>query len=377
MSTAATARSRFTAEEVRASASPDPAFQAALDRLDTPDPKRNMVEVLLKEKASLAAEFPAMRAALARTRPRGVSETEHFLPLSTGFTSRVIIVSRKTVDADAAKAPVVVLLHGGGFVMGFPEFDLELARIATMATGAVFVLPTYRLTPDHLFPSSINDTWAVVQLVAKELSASPESRSKLLPPNADAAAGFIIGGTSAGANMASVIAHLAHDAKLQPPLTGQFFTCGSFMLPRSYAPIPSRYADAWLSYEQNKDDPLLPASMVDAIMELLHMPADGSLMGSFAWPNYELGVDSEGRVGKGHVGLPPAYFQAAGMDVIRDDTLVYETVLREESGVKTRLDLYPGFSHCAWSILPDLEVKKKWEADSVEGLRWLLEQGSK
>lgn len=45
-----------------------------------------------------------------------------------------------------------------------------------------------------------------------------------------------------------------------------------------------------------------------------------------------------------HEGLPPAYFQAMGLDILRDDAVVYEKVLRE-AGVKTKLDLYVSFGY--------------------------------
>lgn len=41
--------------------------------------------------------------------------------------------------------------------------------------------------------------------------------------------------------------------------------------------------------------------------------------------------------------LAKAYINVAGMDPIRDDGLIYARVLREEWGVETRLDVYPGY----------------------------------
>ncbi|KAI1868819.1 hypothetical protein JX265_006798 [Neoarthrinium moseri] len=79
-----------------------------------------------------------------------------------------------------------------------------------------------------------------------------------------------------------------------------------------------------------------------------------------------------GGVRHGHLNLPPAYFQICGLDIGRDDSLIYERVLREESNVSTRADLYPGFSHCWWSLFPELGMSKRREDDAVRGVAWLL-----
>ena len=83
--------------------------------------------------------------------------------------------------------------------------------------------------------------------------------------------------------------------------------------------------------------------------------------------------DAEGEVARGHVGLCPAFFQACGMDASRDDGLIYESVLREESGVRTRIYLYRGVPHCWWAFHPNLESSKKRLKDTILGVKWLLE----
>ncbi len=60
------------------------------------------------------------------------------------------------------------------------------------------------------------------------------------------------------------------------------------------------------------------------------------------------------------------------MDINRDEALIYEQVLREECGVQTRTDVYPGQPHIFWSVLPMLKQSKKWATDTVEGVGWLL-----
>ncbi len=75
-----------------------------------------------------------------------------------------------------------------------------------------------------------------------------------------------------------------------------------------------------------------------------------------------------------HSSLPPAYLQVCGIDPLRDEGLLYERVLREEAGVVTRLDLYPGFCHYFWTNFPLLDKSREFVEDTVKGVRWLLEQ---
>ena len=80
------------------------------------------------------------------------------------------------------------------------------------------------------------------------------------------------------------------------------------------------------------------------------------------------------KTNNGHKNLPPQYFQICGADPLRDEALVYERGLREDDGVKTKVDIYPGLPHGFWSVFPTMKASKKFVEDSVEGVKWLLEQ---
>ena len=77
----------------------------------------------------------------------------------------------------------------------------------------------------------------------------------------------------------------------------------------------------------------------------------------------------------GHKGLPPVFFQVAGMDPLRDEALVYERVLRTQAGVKTKLRLYPGLPHGFNLLFPQLTASGEAERDAMEGMKWLLGGG--
>lgn len=69
--------------------------------------------------------------------------------------------------------------------------------------------------------------------------------------------------TFPGGNLTAVLTHIARDEGLSPPLTGQYLAIpavGSGKL------IPEKYRDRWLSFEQNRDVPVLPIAAIDMFM---------------------------------------------------------------------------------------------------------------
>ena len=70
--------------------------------------------------------------------------------------------------------------------------------------------------------------------------------------------------------------------------------------------------------------------------------------------------------------LAKAFFQVAGMDPLRDQSLIYERALREEWDVETKLVVYAGYGHMFWTNWPEMEESKKYWRDMVQGMAWLL-----
>lgn len=68
------------------------------------------------------------------------------------------------------------------------------------------------------------------------------------------------------------------------------------------------------------------------------------------------------------------YIAAAGLDPWRDCAIVLAEEL-EKVGGKARLDVYPGMPHVWWTTFYRLKSTQRWLGNTLDGVRWLLEQG--
>lgn len=90
-----------------------------------------------------------------------------------------------------AALPLVVYLHGGGFVIGDLDSHDALLRQLALASGALVLSVDYRLAPEHPFPAAIEDAEAALRFALAQANAL----------GADTGAVFV-GGDSAGAAIA-------------------------------------------------------------------------------------------------------------------------------------------------------------------------------
>ena len=125
--------------------------------------------------------------------------------------------------------------------------------------------------------------------------------------------------------------------------------------------MPEKYRHFFTSHIDNKDAVVLPQQVVNFFIEQYKPNLVSKLYAPFNWSS-------------GHSGLPPIAFQVCGADVLRDEALIYEKVLREEYGVKTLLNVYPGLPHIFWSLFPTMESSQRFVKETLESLTWLLEQ---
>jgi len=91
--------------------------------------------------------------------------------------------------AGTENAPVLVYLHGGGFVVGGLDSHDDVCAELCARTGYTVVSADYRLSPEHLHPAAFEDALAVARQAAR-MSAK-----------------FLLVGDSAGGNLAAAVSH--------------------------------------------------------------------------------------------------------------------------------------------------------------------------
>jgi acetyl esterase/lipase len=232
------------------------------------------------------------------------------------------------------------------------------SRTLTDLYTATVVSISYRLAPEFPWPYAHHDGWDSLVWIA--------ANAKSL--GADPSAGFVVGGTSAGGNIAAVIAQKSTsnekrkgngngEDRLAAALTG-LWTDVPMLFARP-GNVPEAYRQYYISVEQCANAPgLLTPQAIQFIRDSFR--ADG-----FS-PDF-----SPGNAVQPHVGMPRTFLQVAGMDMYRDDALIYRRML-EEAGVQTRLRVYAGVPHGHANLYPGLKASREAKIDTIEGIGWLL-----
>ncbi len=216
----------------------------------------------------------------------------------------------KTLRTTNGLAPCLVFFHGGGWVIGdLDSHDVVCRKLAD--EGELIVIAVdYRLAPEHKFPAAIDDAIAATQWIALNAKQIGVDASRL-----------VVGGDSAGGNLAAVVAIAARDDK-NPAIAGQILI---------YPAID--FAMTHPSHREPETSILLTHSVIKWFRDhYLNGPAD---VGD--WRASPVRAETLN-------GLPPAYVLTAGADPLRDEGDDYAERLKE-AGVPVTYRTFPGQFH--------------------------------
>src|ERR1700733_13806913 len=139
--------------------------------------------------------------------PELKSVTPLAIPSPAGSIPARVYTPVKLRKADDL-APCLVFFHGGGWVIGnLDSHDVVCRKLAD--EGQLIVISIdYRLAPEHKFPAAVNDVVAATTWIADHAKQLGIDASRL-----------VVGGDSAGGNLAAVVAISARDNG--PAIAGQ------------------------------------------------------------------------------------------------------------------------------------------------------------
>ena len=231
--------------------------------------------------------------------------TGHWLPIR----GRRLLCRLHRPSTDAA-LPVLIHLHGGGWVWNSIDTHAPVARSLAAASGCAVLAPDYALSPEAVFPQALEEIAAVTRWVAAHGAGWGLDPARIL-----------LGGDSAGANLAMGAALLLRQSDPGLKLRGLLLEYGVFddrMATPSYGEFAEGYGLTaakmrfyWDCYAPKPADRLSPYAA----------PARADLRG-----------------------LPPCFMQVAELDVLADENRAMAEALRR-AGVAVEEETFPGTVH--------------------------------
>jgi acetyl esterase/lipase len=144
----------------------------------------------------IAQTRAAFRAATPVTGEPAMQRVEDFEVRVAGGT----IALRYYLPMPQPRA-IIIWAHGGGFALGSLDEIDNFARLLAAETGCAIASVEYRLAPEHRFPTALEDMLAAIIWVSARKAGL-----------ADADVPLIVGGDSAGANLATVATRKLHES---------------------------------------------------------------------------------------------------------------------------------------------------------------------
>ncbi|MBR0683334.1 alpha/beta hydrolase [Roseomonas eburnea] len=305
------------------------AFTAMMEERGRAFPPVVMVPPLDAARASNDGPGLALAAAGG---PRMAESSDRWLPIrGRRLACRV---HRPRTDAPL---PVMVYIHGGGWVWGSIDTHDHIMRGYAEAAGCAVVGPDYALSPEAAFPQALEECAAVIRWVAKHGAEWGLDPTRI-----------VVGGDSAGGNLAVAAALLLRETDPGLPLRGLLLNYGVF---------DSRMDTA--SYDEFATGHTLTREKMDFYWRC-YAPREADRLHPLAAP---LRADLRG--------LPPCLMHVAELDVLASENFAMEKRLRE-AGVEVEATTFPGVLHGFLRALGHVRASDRAVAEAGSWLRRIM-----
>lgn len=240
--------------------------------------------------------------------------------------------------------PLLLHMHGGGFMMTDPGWMPLLQGIATDC-HCVVVSVDYRLAPETRYSDALEDNYAALQWVHAHAAELGIDRSRIA-----------VGGESAGGYHAASLAIHARDRnKDDVPICFQLLI---------YPALDDRTGSSRPAPPAVGHFMWTPSANRFAWSALLGVAAGSSKVPATAAPARVASV----------AGLPPAWIGVGAIDLFAEEDMEYARRL-VHAGVATELLVVRGAFHGFDRLVPDAEVSKQFSASWKSALRKAFAMG--
>jgi acetyl esterase len=239
---------------------------------------------------------------------------------------------------DVANAPLILFLHGGGYILGSIESHDRICRWLAERSGAVFASIDYHLAPEHKFPSQIEEAVAV-------LDWAQDSATEL---GIDAAR-VGMGGDSAGASITIGAALTLKKEDRADALSFMLLYYGNYGL-----------GNACDSAQKYKDPIFGLSEPRRKFYQSAYVPADLD-------PNEYRRTPLKQDL----TGLPPAFLGIAEMDPLHDNSPALSAAMTK-AGIANELKSYPGVLHGFLHMTRSVEKSRQALNDGGDAVRKAL-----
>ena len=293
-----------------------PKLRCYLEEMDLiPEPNKiPSIEELRIQIENRAVELCQEKIQIAQTQDLEINVSKTTIPIRIYHPSK------------EGNFPILVYIHGGGWIFGSINSHDNLCRYLCKKAHCIVVSIGYRLSPEYKYPIPLEDVYESILWIHKNAHNFSGIKTKIA-----------IAGDSAGGNIIAVISQMIRDRK------GPKITCVILAYPAL-----DLYTFDTLSYKEN-----------DRIYGLTYAEMQ-FFKNQYLNPDNDPHIPEISPIYNPNLhNLPPTLINVSEFDVFRDEGIKYANLLKE-AGCSVSLDVGAGLIHGGvfWAVASPIYSKQ-------------------